>query len=75
MISGLVTWPLAPAFAVIRMAEFLCDRAEEQLYDPVRIRRELEDVAADLAAGEISEEEAAAREEELLDRLLRAPRR
>jgi hypothetical protein len=59
--------------AVVRLAAFLKERAEAELYDPVRIRRQLEDVAAALAAGEISAEEAAGREEELLERLLHAP--
>jgi hypothetical protein len=70
LFSGLVTWPLMPVSVVLRMARFFQERAEEQLYDPVLIRRGLEDVSAALAAGEISEQEAAEREEELLERLL-----
>lgn len=70
LITGLVTWPLAPATWVLQLAELIQERAEAEYYDPVRIRRRLEDVAAALAAGEITEQEAAAQEEELLDRLL-----
>jgi hypothetical protein len=70
LLGGLVTFPLLPVTGVVRMARFLQERAEQQLYDPVLIRRELEDVAAALAAGEISEQEAADQEAELLDRLI-----
>ena len=70
LFTGLVMFPLLPVTGVVRMARFLQDRAEQQLYDPVLIRRELEDVSAALAAGEISEQEAAEQEAELLDRLM-----
>jgi hypothetical protein len=70
LVGGLFTFPLLPVTGVVRMARFLQERAEQQLYDPVLIRRELEDVAAALAAGEISEQEAAEQETELLDRLI-----
>jgi hypothetical protein len=69
LLGGLFTFPLLPVTGVVRMARFLQERAE-QLYDPVLIRRELEDVAAALAAGEITEQDAAEREAELLDRLI-----
>jgi hypothetical protein len=72
LVKGLVTFPLLPVTGVVRMARFFQVRAEEQLYDPVLIRRGLEDVSAALAAGEITEAEAAEREEELLGRLLLA---
>jgi hypothetical protein len=70
LVKGLITLPLAPLSGVVRLAGFLQERAEQQLYDPVLIRRQLEDVSAALAAGEISEEEAVDREDELLHRLL-----
>jgi hypothetical protein len=73
LLSGLLTLPLAPATAVIRLARLLQERAEEQLYDPVLIRRRLEDIADALADGEITEAQAAELEEELLGRLLHRP--
>lgn len=72
LVSGLFTFPLLPVTGVVRMARFLQERAEQQLYDPALIRRELEDVSAALAAGEISEQEAAEQETELLERLMTA---
>lgn len=73
LLTGLLTLPLAPATAVIRLARLLQQRAEEQLYDPVLIRREIEDIADALADGRITEQQAAELEEELLSRLLHAP--
>lgn len=67
--SGLVTAPLAPVRGVLWLAEVLQEQAEAQLYDPGRIAAEMQQVADDVASGAITEEEAAAREEELIDRL------
>jgi hypothetical protein len=75
LFTGLLGLPLAPAIAVVRLARLLQRRAEEQLYDPVLIRRRLDDIAEALEAGEISEQQAAEQEEELLGRLLHAPER
>ncbi|MGI5422806.1 gas vesicle protein GvpG [Actinomadura luteofluorescens] len=67
--SGLVTAPLAPVKGVMWLAETLTEQAEAQLYDPGRIAAEMQQVADESAAGEITEEEAAEREEELIRRL------
>ena len=75
LLSGLLMLPLTPATAVIRLARLLQERAEDQLYDPVLIRRQLEDIADALADGEITEAQAAELEEELLARLLHGPGR
>ena len=75
LFTGLLGLPLAPATAVVRLARLLQRRAEEQFYDHVLIRRRLDDVAEALEAGEISEQQAAEQEEELLGRLLHAPER
>ena len=75
LFTGLLGLPLTPATAVVRLARLLQRRAEEQFYDPVLIRRRLDDVAEALEAGEISEQQAAEQEEELLGRLLHAPER
>ncbi len=48
------------------LAEQIHDQAEEQFYDPVRIRAQLEQVDEARRAGEISEEECAELENELL---------
>lgn len=69
LFTALVTLPLAPARGVVRIAEVLTEQAEAHLYDPARIAAEMQQVADDAAAGEITEAEAAAREEELIHRL------
>jgi hypothetical protein len=70
--------PLAPLKGVLAAAEQVRRQAEEQFYDPVAIRQELEDVQRRREAGELSPEDADAWEDELVERLLVArdlPRR
>ncbi|MFI0481351.1 gas vesicle protein GvpG [Actinomadura sp. 9N215] len=69
LFTGLLTLPLAPARGVVWLAEVLTEQAEAQLYDPARIAAEMQQIADETAAGEITEEEAAAREEDLIRRL------
>ncbi|HEU5030531.1 gas vesicle protein GvpG [Actinomadura sp. NPDC048394] len=69
LFTGLVTLPLAPVRGVVWLAEVLTEQAEQQLYDPGRIAAEMQQIADEVAAGEIGEDEAAAREEELIARL------
>ena len=70
LISGLVTLPLAPLRGVVAAAEQVRKQAEEEFYDPVRIRRQLERVDQMRQDGTLSEEEAIAWEDELVERLL-----
>ena len=70
LLTGLLGLPLAPARGVVWLAEQIRDHAEEQYYDPVRIRAELERVDEARRSGEISEAEAAELENELLQRLM-----
>ncbi|WP_131736822.1 gas vesicle protein GvpG [Actinomadura roseirufa] len=67
--SGLLTLPVAPVRGVVWLADVLTEQAEAQLYDPGRIAAEMQQIADETAAGEITEEEAAEREEELIRRL------
>ncbi|WP_433469864.1 gas vesicle protein GvpG [Spirillospora sp. CA-128828] len=69
LFTGLVTLPLAPVRGVGWLAEVLVEQAEAQLYDPGRIAAEMQQIADEAAAGEITEDEAAAREEDLIHRL------
>lgn len=75
LFTGLLTLPLAPVRGVAWVAEQVQEQAERELYDPVKIRRQLEDVDELRAAGHISEEEADALEEELVERLLQSQTR
>ena len=75
LLTGLLTLPLAPVRGVVAVADQVRPRAEEEFYDPVRIRRELEHVEQLRADGTLSEEEATAWEDELVERLLVARQR
>lgn len=70
LITGLLTFPLAPVRGVVAVAEQVRRQAEEEYYDPVRIRAQIEDVERRRAAGELSEDEATAWEDELIERLM-----
>ena len=70
LLTGLLGLPLAPVRGVLWIAEQIRDQAEEQYYDPARIRAHLERVDEARRSGEISEEEAAELENELLQRLM-----
>lgn len=70
LLTGLLTLPLAPVRGTIWVAERVQEQAEREYYDPNKIRRQLEDVDRMRQDGELSEDEAAATEDELLERLM-----
>ena len=70
LISGILTWPVAPVRGVAWLAEQVLDEAERQWADPAAVERALADVDARRAAGEIDDAEAAELEEELVARLI-----
>jgi hypothetical protein len=71
LIMGLLGLPVVgPIRGVLWLAEQIRDQAEEQYYDPARIRSELERIDEARRTGELSEEECAAAENELLQRLI-----
>ncbi|WP_406277781.1 c-type cytochrome biogenesis protein CcmI [Streptomyces sp. NBC_00879] len=70
LLSGLVTWPLAPIRGVVWIAERVEEVAERELSDPDVIRQRLEEVEIARDAGEITDEEAAEQEAELVRRLM-----
>ena len=70
LLTGLLTLPLAPVRGVVAAAEQVKRQAEEQFYDPVRIREELEHVDQLRSQGDLTEEEATAWEDELVERLM-----
>lgn len=67
--------PLAPVRGTAWVAEQLAEEADRRLYDPDAIRRELLQLELDQEEGAISEEEQAAMERDLMDRLAVARRR
>ncbi|MCW2902350.1 MAG: gas vesicle protein [Streptosporangiaceae bacterium] len=72
LFTGLLTLPLAPVRGVVWLAEQIRDQAEQQMYDPAAVRRQLAEVDRARAAGELSDDEAAELEDELLSRLMTA---
>lgn len=70
LISGLLGLPLAPLRGTIAVAEQVKRQAEEQFYEPATIRAQLEEVDRQHAAGLLSDEEATAWEDELVERLM-----
>ena len=70
LITGLLGLPLAPVWGVAAVAEQISKQAEEHCYDPATIRAQLEEVERQREAGVISEEEAVAWEDELIERLM-----
>ena len=75
LISGLLTLPLAPVRGVMWVAEKVKDEAERQWSDPASIQQAMLEVESMRDSGQISETEADALEEDLLQRLLEGPGR
>jgi Gas vesicle protein G len=67
-----ITWPfklpLLPLRGTVRLAQTIQEEADRQLADPATVRRQLEDVERAHAAGEISDQEAADLEREIVAR-------
>jgi hypothetical protein len=70
LLTGLLTLPLAPLRGTVAVAEQVLKQAEEVYYDPVTIRRELEEVGRLREAGEIDDDEATEWEDHLIERLM-----
>jgi chorismate mutase len=70
LVTGLLGLPLLPVRGVTWLAAQILEQAEEQFYDPARIRAQLEQVDEARRNGELSEEECAEIENELLQRLM-----
>lgn len=70
LVTGIVTWPIAPVRGVVWVAEKIEEEAERQWTDPVLIHQELDDVAERRRTGELTSEEADALEDALVQRLL-----
>ena len=68
-ITGLLTLPLAPVRGAVWVAEQVVEEAERQYYDPAVIRREFLQLELDHEAGRIGDDERAAAEDQLLERL------
>lgn len=63
--------PLLPLRGVIRLAEILQEQAEQELYNPAAVQRQLEAAQEARDAGHLSDDELAQVEDEAIDRLVR----
>lgn len=70
LVTGILGLPLAPVRGTVWAAEQVLRQAEEEYYDPARIREQIEQVDRMREAGTLSEEEATRLEDELVERLL-----
>ncbi|MGW0018092.1 gas vesicle protein GvpG [Rhodococcus sp. NPDC003382] len=71
LISSVLTLPIAPIRAVLWLGELIQDQVEQQLHDPATIRRELEEIDEAAAAGRLTEDEKAAAQQAVLNRMIR----
>ncbi|HEY6777041.1 MAG TPA: gas vesicle protein GvpG [Thermoleophilaceae bacterium] len=72
LITGLLTLPLAPVRGTAWLAERIQEQAEGELYDEGAIQQQLMQLEEQHAAGEIDDEELAAAEDALIERLVEA---
>ncbi|MEJ7714386.1 MAG: gas vesicle protein GvpG [Thermoleophilaceae bacterium] len=70
LISGLLTLPLAPVRGTAWLAERIQEQAERELYDEDAIRGQLMQLEEARQSGDYDEEEIAAAENELIERLM-----
>ena len=70
LLGSILGLPLAPVRSTVWAADKIRRTAEQEYYDPARIRQELEQVDRLRETGEFSEEEATRLEDDLVDRLL-----
>jgi uncharacterized membrane protein len=70
LFTGLLTLPLAPVRGVTWVAEILAEEAERERATATSPERALAELEAAYASGEVTDEEFAAREAELIDRIV-----
>jgi hypothetical protein len=70
LLTGLLTLPLAPVRGVAWLAERILEQAEQQMYDPASIRRQLAEIDEMRADGRLSDTEASELENTLLARMM-----
>ncbi|MFU8874867.1 gas vesicle protein GvpG [Micromonospora sp. SL4-19] len=66
---GLLTLPYVPVRGLTAVVTVIAREAESQQYNPVNIRRELEELDRAAAAGEISPQQRDEAQQRVLDRL------
>lgn len=67
LFSGIAKLPLAPVRGVVSLAEVIQRQVEQELHNPARTRRQLEELEEARERGEISAEEEKQVQKEILD--------
>lgn len=71
LFSAIFGLPLAPVRGVVWIGEVVRRQVEEETTSPAAMRRDLEAIEEGRRSGEISEDEAAQAEDEILNRVTR----
>ncbi|MEV6258152.1 gas vesicle protein GvpG [Nocardia sp. NPDC051911] len=69
VLTSILTLPVAPVRGVIWLGELIQDQVDQKMRDPALMRRELEEIDAAAAAGQLSEEERRQAQQAVLDRM------
>ncbi|MBF6078874.1 gas vesicle protein GvpG [Nocardia beijingensis] len=69
VVTSILTLPLAPVRGVIWLGELIQDQVDQKMHDPALMRRELEEIDAAAAAGQLSEEERRQAQQAVLNRM------
>ncbi|MFI2279310.1 gas vesicle protein GvpG [Nocardia beijingensis] len=69
VVTSILSLPLAPVRGVIWLGELIQDQVDQKMHDPALMRRELEEIDAAAAAGQLSEEERRQAQQAVLDRM------
>lgn len=70
LLTLLFRLPFMPLRDVIRLAQILQEQAEQELYDPASVQRQLQDLEEASEAGRLSDEEVSQMESEAVGRLV-----
>jgi hypothetical protein len=70
LISTILTLPLAPIRGLVAVAEIVREEVEREYRSPAAIQRVAEEIERARAAGEITAEEEARLEQEMVNRLI-----
>jgi hypothetical protein len=73
IISSILTFPFAPVRMLTAVAKVLQREAEQELYGPAAVRRQLEALDEALATGAISDDEYERAQQAVTDRLIHRP--
>jgi hypothetical protein len=66
LFSSLFLWPLAPVRGVVSLGELIQRQVNQELNDPARTRRQLEEIEEARMRGEMSAEEERQAQEQIL---------